>query len=143
FERSTLGRSFSERVMAMKRIPGVLVLTFLLLLCPAGALAQQAYGEVAFVNSGPGAAQADFLHGLAQLHNFEYDDAAEHFRKAQQIAPDFAMAFWGEALTKNHALWHEEEVTAARAIMNRLGVTAESRLAQASTEREKLYLQSV
>src|SRR2546423_14203839 len=104
--------------MAMKRIPGVLVFTFLLLFCPAGVLAQQAYGGVAFVNSGPAAAQADFLHGLAQLHNFEYDDAAEHFRRAQQIAPDFAMAFWGEAMTKNHALWHEEDVAAARVIMN-------------------------
>src|SRR5437588_3816124 len=143
FERSTLGRSFSERVMAMKRIPGILVLTFLLLLCPAGALAQQAYGEVAFANSGPGAAQADFLHGLAQLHNFEYDDAAEHFRKAQQIAPDFALAFWGEAMTKNHALWHEEDVPAARLILKRLGVTPEARLAKALTDREKLYLQSL
>src|SRR5438045_1201956 len=129
--------------MAMKRIPGILVLTFLLLLCPAGALAQQAYGEVAFANSGPGEAQADFLHGLAQLHNFEYDDAAEHFRKAQQIAPDFAMAFWGEAMTKNHALWHEEDVAAARLILKRLGLTPEARLAKALTEREKLYLQSI
>src|SRR5437899_9680174 len=129
--------------MPMKRIPGILLFTSLLLLCPAAALAQQAYGEVAFVNSGAAAAQADFLHGLAQLHNFEYDDAAEHFRRAQQIAPDFAMAFWGEAMTKNHALWHEEDVAAARAIMNRLGPTPEARLAKALTGREKLYLQSV
>src|SRR5438552_4898467 len=143
FERTTLARSFSERVMAMKRIPGVLVLTFLLLLCPAGALAQQAYGEVAFVNSGPAAAQSDFLHGLAQLHNFEYDDAAEHFRKAQQIAPEFALAFWGKAMTKNHALWHEEDVSAARATLNRLSRTPEARLAKALTEREKLYFQSI
>src|SRR6266487_3847072 len=112
--------------MKMNRIPGILVLTFLWLLCPAAALAQQAYGEVAFVSSGPAAAQADFLHGLAQLHNFEYDDAAEHFRKAQQIAPDFALAFWGEAMTKNHALWHEEDVPAARLILKRLGVTPEA-----------------
>src|SRR2546427_10057914 len=109
--------------MAMKRISGVLVFISLWVVCPAVALAQQAYGEVAFVNSGPAAAQVDFLHGLAQLHNFEYDDAAEHFRKAQQIAPDFALAFWGEAMTKNHALWHEEDVSAARAILNRLGLT--------------------
>src|SRR5438876_8754821 len=106
--------------MAMNRIRGVLLFISLWVVCPAAALAQPAYGEVAFVNSGAAAAQADFLHGLAQLHNFEYDDAAEHFRKAQQIAPDFALAFWGEAMTKNHALWHEEDVAAARAIMNRL-----------------------
>src|SRR5437762_1221631 len=127
----------------MKRIHRILLLTSLCLLCPAAALAQKAFGEVAFGNSGPAAAQADFLHGLAQLHNFEYDDAAEHFRRAQQIAPAFAMAFWGEAMTKNHALWHEEDVAAARAIMNRLGPTPEARLAKATTEREKLYLQSI
>ena len=127
----------------MKRISEILLLTFLLLLCPDASVAQQSYGEVTFVNSGPAAAQADFLHGLAQLHNFEYDDAAQHFRKAQEIAPDFAMAFWGEAMTKNHALWHEEDVPAARLILKRLGVTAEARLAKATTEREKLYVQSL
>src|SRR5947199_805047 len=129
--------------MPMKRIPGILFLTSLWLLCPATALAQQAYGEVAFANSGPATAQPDFLRGLAQLHNFEYDDAAEHFRKAQQLAPDFALAFWGEAMTKNHALWHEEDVAAARMIIKRLGVTPEARLAKAVTQREKLYLQSI
>lgn len=127
----------------MNRISGILFLSSLLLLCPAAALAQQAYGEVAFVNSGSAAAQPDFLHGLAQLHNFEYDDAAEHFRKAQQIDPGFALAFWGEAMTKNHPLWHEEDVAAARLILNRLALTPEARLAKVSTEREKLYLQSV
>src|SRR5882762_2979915 len=129
--------------MAMNRIPGILFLSSLLLLLPAAALAQQAYGEVSFANSGPAAAQPDFLHGLAQLHNFEYDDAAEHFRKAQQIAPDFALAFWGEAMTKNHPVWHEEDVPAARLILKRLAVTPEARLGKGLTEREKLYLQSV
>src|SRR3989441_5458662 len=138
-----LVRSHSERVMTMNRVLAIFFLTLLLFLCPAVALAQQAYGEVAFVNSGPAAAQSDFLQGLAQLHNFEYDDAAEHFRKAQQLAPDFALAFWGEAMTKNHALWHEEDVAAARLILKRLGPTPEARLAKTLTEREKLYLQSV
>lgn len=126
----------------MKTILRISFLASLLFLYPAAALAQT-YGEVAFVNSGPAAAQADFLLGLAQLHNFEYDDAAEHFRKAQQIAPDFALAFWGEAMTKNHALWHEEDVAAAREVLQRLGLTPEARLARAATEREKRYLQSV
>ncbi|MEP6637290.1 MAG: hypothetical protein ABJB97_11250, partial [Acidobacteriota bacterium] len=121
----------------------VFALTFLLLvLYTASAFAQQDYGEVAFVNSGPEAAQANFLHGLAQLHNFEYDDAAEHFRKVQQIAPNFVLAYWGEAMTKNHPLWHEEDVSSARLILKRLAVTPEARLAKSLTEREKLYLQS-
>src|SRR5438128_8893601 len=117
----------------MNRIPQILLLTSLWLLCPAAALAQQAYGEVAFVNSGPAAAQADFLHGLAQLHNFEYGDAAAHFRTAQQLAPDFALAFWGEAMTQNHPVWYESDVPAAQAILNRLAATPEARLAKAPT----------
>src|SRR5436190_9739749 len=120
------------------------LLLLLLLLCATSAFGQQDYGEVAFVNSGPAAAQADFLQALAQLHNFEYDDAAEHFRKVQQLAPDFILGYWGEAMTRNHPLWPEmPDVRAARAILNRLGSTPEARLAKAHTDREKLYLQSV
>jgi tetratricopeptide (TPR) repeat protein len=128
----------------MKRSPGTLfaLALILLLVCCRSALAQQEFGEVAFVNSGPVAAQKDFLLGLALLHNFEYDDGAEHFRKAQQIAPDFALAYWGEAMTQNHPVWHEEDVTAAREILKRLAPTPEARLAKAATEREKLYLRS-
>lgn len=141
----------------MRRAPGIYVSTLvvLLLLCSAATFSQQSaqsssqkgaqreFGEVSFMNSGPAAAQADFLHGLAQLHNFEYEDAAEHFRKAQQTAPDFALAYWGQALTQNHPVWHEEDVAAAREILKRLGPTPEARLAKAPTEREKLYLRSV
>ncbi len=129
----------------MKRAPISLfcLLSFVFFLSGAPALAQQDFGEVAFANSGPQAAQADFLLGLAQLHDFEYDDAAEHFRKAQQIAPDFAMAFWGEAMTQSHPVWHEEDVAAGRKILSRLAPTPEARLAKAPTEREKLYFRSI
>jgi tetratricopeptide (TPR) repeat protein len=138
-----------KKECTMKRALGILLsaLAVPLLLCASTTFAQQGaqqeFGEVAFVNSGPAAAQADFLRGLAQLHNFEYDDAAEHFRKAQQIAPDFALAYWGEAMTQNHPVWHEEDVAVARDILNHLGPTSEVRIAKAATEREKLYLRSV
>src|SRR5262249_7647869 len=87
--------------------------TFFLLTCGSFAVGQQDLGEVAFANAGPAAAQADFLRGLAELHNFEYEEAAEYFQKAQKIAPDFAMAYWGEAMTQSHPVWHEEDVKAA------------------------------
>jgi tetratricopeptide (TPR) repeat protein len=115
----------------------------LLLLCWASAQAEQGYGSVSFANSGSAAAQSDFLRGLAQLHNFEYGPAAEHFRKAEQLSPDFAMAYWGEAMTQNHAVWHEQDMPAARAVLTRLGATPEARQAKAPTQREKLYLHSI
>ncbi|MGO9947528.1 MAG: tetratricopeptide repeat protein, partial [Steroidobacteraceae bacterium] len=100
-------------------------------------------GEVSFETSGAAAAQAEFLRGLAQLHNFEYDDAAQHFREAQKIDPGFAVAYWGEAMTKNHGVWHEQDQPAALEILSRLGATPAARQAKAPTEREKLYLGAV
>lgn len=100
-------------------------------------------GEVGFENSGAAAAQAEFLRGLAQLHNFEYEDAALHFREAQKIDAGFAMAYWGEAMTKNHGVWHEQDRDAALEILSRLGATPAARQLQAPTDREKLYLGTV
>jgi hypothetical protein len=115
----------------------------LLFLGCTSALAQQGYGSVSFVNSGSATAQSDFLRGLALLHNFEYGPAAEHFRKAEQLSSGFAMAYWGEAMTQNHAVWHEQDLAAGRAVLARLGATPEARQAKAPTEREKLYLHSI
>jgi tetratricopeptide (TPR) repeat protein len=119
------------------------VTALLLLLGCTCAHAQQEFGEVSFATSGPEAAQAEFLRGLSQLHNFEYEDAAEHFRKAEQLSPDFAMAYWGEAMTNNHPVWHEQDLAAAREVLARLGATPEIRQTMAPTEREKMYLQAV
>ena len=83
-------------------------------------------GLVAFANSGRPAAQEPFLRGLALLHSFEYDEAAEGFRDAQQADPGFAMAFWGEALTYSHLLWGEDDPVAARAALARLAPTPPS-----------------
>jgi hypothetical protein len=122
------------------------VLSFCVLFClitrfPAGA--QTEVGEVSFANSGAAAAQETFLRGLALLHNFEYPDAAEQFRKAQKIDPDFAMAYWGEAMTCTHPVWMQQDLPAARAVLGRLGATPEARAAKAKTERERDYLRTV
>jgi hypothetical protein len=109
----------------------------------ASASAQSEVGEVSFANSGAAAAQEPFLRGLALLHNFEYPDAAEQFRKAQAIDPNFAMAFWGEAMTNTHPVWFQQDLPAARAVLARLGATPEARLAKAPTERERDYLRAV
>ncbi len=98
---------------------------------------------MSFANSGAAAAQETFLRGLALLHNFEYPDAAEQFREAQKIDPDFAMAYWGEAMTCTHPVWMQQDLPAARAALGRLGATPEARAAKAKTEREREYLRTV
>ena len=83
----------------------------ILVVATAGAAQAQtsAVGEVRFANSGSAAAQDAFLKGLAQLHNFEYDAAADLFKEAQQIDSGFAMAYWGEAMTYDHPVWAEQD----------------------------------
>jgi tetratricopeptide (TPR) repeat protein len=114
------------------------------LLSAVPALAQpEGVGEVSFANSGSPEAQEPFLRGLALLHNFEYPDAAEQFRKAQSIDPGFAMAYWGEAMTYTHPVWFQQDRDKARDVLKRLGATVEERAAKAKTERERDYLRTV
>lgn len=99
-----------------------------------------AVGVVDFANSGAAAAQPAFQRGLALLHSFEYEDAAAAFQEAQAIDPGFAMAYWGEAMTKHYSLWYWQDKDAAREILARLAPTAQARAARAGTERERAYL---
>ena len=110
---------------------------------PGGASRAAELGAVSFPNSGAEEAQGVFLDGLALLHSFEYEEAAEAFRAAQWLDPGFAMAYWGEALTYNHPVWLEQNAEAARAVLARLGATPPERLAKAPTEREQEWLRAV
>jgi tetratricopeptide (TPR) repeat protein len=118
-------------------------LTLLALFLATAALAQNDAGDVSFANSGAPEAQQSFLHGLALLHDFEYEDAAASFRAAQKIDPSFAMAYWGEAMTYTHPVWFQQDASAGRTVLQRLGATSEERLAKAKTERERDYLRAV
>ncbi len=77
------------------------------------------------------------------LHSFEYDDAIAAFREAERIDPNFALAYWGEALSYNQPLWYHEEVGKARAALARLAPSPAARQAKAPTAREKGYLDAV
>jgi tetratricopeptide (TPR) repeat protein len=118
-----------------------LALAALILALPV--VAADSYGHVEFVNSGAPAAQADFLDGLALLHDFEYDAAAAAFRRAQSGDPGFAMAYWGEAMTFNHPVWMQQDLASARAALNRLAPSADMRRSRAHTEREQAYLDAI
>ena len=100
-------------------------------------------GSLSFPNSGSAAAQEPFLRGVLLLHSFEFGSAAEEFKKAQEADPDFALAYWGEALTYNHPLWRYKGRDDALAALAKLAPTQEERRAKAPTEREKMYLDAV
>jgi tetratricopeptide (TPR) repeat protein len=106
---------------------------------PAKSRLMTELGTISFPNSGNAAAQAPFLTGVKALHNFQFDEAAEAFRLAQAADPNFALAYWGEAMSYNHPLWAEQDIAAARVALGRLAPTPEARAAKTKgKEREWL-----
>ncbi|XP_013384278.1 uncharacterized protein LOC106154471 [Lingula anatina] len=65
-------------------------------------------------------AQDYFIFGLKLVISFWHDLAEESFRKAQQLDPAFAMAYWGEALCKKWFLWNSDFPDDANAILRRM-----------------------
>ncbi|HEU4834536.1 MAG TPA: tetratricopeptide repeat protein [Pyrinomonadaceae bacterium] len=119
----------------MKRF---LVLVGILVLAVVSARAQESQlGRVEFPTSGSKAAQAHFLRGLAALHSFWYEEALEAFREATKVDPDFAMGYWGEAMTYNHPLWSEQDIAAARQVLTKIKETPKL------TDRERAYIAAV
>ena len=82
-------------------------------------------------------ARAVFEEALLLLHSFEYKDAAEKFRTAQELDPECAMAIWGEAMCENHPLWREQNLNNAREIISKLGDDPETRRTKFKTEFEQ------
>ena len=103
----------------------------------------QELGSIVFPNSGSEAAQADFLTGVKALHSFQFDDARFAFERAQKADPEFALAYWGQAMSDNHPLWAQQDIDAASAALNRLAPTAEARLAHAESEKEKAFMTAI
>jgi tetratricopeptide (TPR) repeat protein len=119
-------------------------LLVLLLLLPSPVFGQEGVlGHTEFPHSGPEEAHAPFLEGVLWLHSFEYDRAREAFLVAQKRAPDFALAYWGEAMTWNHPVWFAQYPDEAREVMQRLGPSPEARLARGGTERERAWLETL
>ena len=100
-------------------------------------------GVIDFPTSGPADAQEHFVRGAAMLHSFGLEDAALEFRQAQELAPDFAMAYWGEAMSYNHPLQRFQVWDLPREALERLGPDREARVAKAPTEREKGFIRAV
>ena len=82
-------------------------------------------------------AQRAFIEGMLLLHLFEYPFAREQFLRAQELDPDLAMAYWGEAMTHNHPIWDEQDLPAARAALLKLGATPAERMARTPVAREQ------
>ena len=116
----------------------------ILVLAVTVSAAAQDLGTVDFPTSARSAeAQENFLHGVLLLHTFTFESAEAAFLEASRIEPDFAMAYWGEALSHNHPLLPERDPDLPRQILKRLAPTKQERLAKVPTERERGFLEAV
>ena len=128
----------------MNCAPALLLITSLLVMGARPAQAQfENVGSFEFPTSASGEAQQHFLRAAALLHSFGWLQAIEEFHAAQEIDPDFAMAYWGESLCYNHPLFNEQDGESPRQVLARLAPTRTERLAKAPTEREKGFLEAV
>jgi tetratricopeptide (TPR) repeat protein len=102
----------------------------------------QQLGTITFPTSGAAAAQPAFVEGVKALHSFQFDEAAEAFRRAQQADPAFALAYWGEAMSYNHPLWAQQDTDAAKRALENLAPALDGRVAKARLEKEKAFLEA-
>ncbi len=115
----------------------LLVALVISLLSIAASAQQSKLGTVNFPTSGSPEAQAHFLRGVAALHSFWYEEALDELREATRIDPDFAMGYWGEAMTYNHPLWAQQDTEAARKALAKIKDTMKI------TPRERAFINAV
>jgi tetratricopeptide (TPR) repeat protein len=96
-------------------------------------------GRVEFTTSCRGAARSDVEHGVAYLHSFWYEKAAEAFDAAAAADSSCAMAFWGKAMSLLHPLWTPPSPADARSALTAI----DRGLAAARTARERDYLGAI
>jgi tetratricopeptide (TPR) repeat protein len=77
-----------------------------ILALPATAFAaSEQLGVVSFPVSCAPAVQADFVRGVALLHDFWYQEAERQFEAIAKADPHCAMAHWGVAMSIYHQIW--------------------------------------
>ncbi|MGH9766018.1 MAG: hypothetical protein ACREAB_01185 [Blastocatellia bacterium] len=94
-------------------------------------------GRIDFPASGSREAHEHFLRGVAALHSFWYEEALEAFQAATKADPDFAMGYWGEAMTYNHPIWLQQDTEAGRKALARIKDTSKL------TAREKAFIDAL
>lgn len=99
-------------------------------------------GSIDFPTSASGEVQKEFLTGVLALHSFWYPEARDHFQKAQELDPTFAMAYWGEAMTYDHPIWKQHDQEAGAKTLKQLDQQIKKG-AISWLEREKEYVKAI
>ena len=99
----------------------------------------QQLGRVRFATSCHAAARTEVERGVAYLHSFWYEKAAEAFNAAAAADSSCAMAFWGQAMSLLHPLWTPPSSADAQVATR----AVDRGLAEAKTTRERDYLGAI
>jgi pimeloyl-ACP methyl ester carboxylesterase len=87
-------------------------------------------------------AQRFFDQGLALVYAFNHEEAVRSFRRAAELDPQLAMAYWGVALAVGPN-YNEATVDAERVKAAYEAVQKAQSLATAATERERAYIEAL
>jgi tetratricopeptide (TPR) repeat protein len=99
------------------------------------AAASERLGTVSFPVACSPSVRAQFVRGVALLHDFWYQEAQRQFEQIAKRDPDCAMAHWGIAMSLFHQIWERPgESTVAQAW--REMQTAQAHPAMTARERE-------
>jgi len=99
-------------------------------------------GSINFPTAASGEAQQEFLTGVLALHSFWYPEARTHFQRAQELDPNFAMAYWGEAMTYDHPIWGQHDQEAGGKVLQKLDQKIENGTIKWS-DREQIYIDAL
>lgn len=119
----------------------ILACTLMLVGMTGNAAEFERIGSFDFPTSASGQVQEHFLLGVGYLHSFGFVQAQHEFRRAQELDPNFAMAYWGEVFTYQHPFFGGPSDGPAETLA-RLGRTPEERLAKAPSELERGFLKA-
>lgn len=109
---------------------------------PGGA-PELSLGEIDFpVTASSPEARREFELGVLALHSFWYREAVEHFRRARELDPGLAMAYWGETMARDRPFWGlPPDTAAARSVLSELDAAeADGTIPDDVTERERAWL---
>ncbi len=104
------------------------------------SVAPEKLGKVHFPISCSAAAQQQFERGVAILHSFGYEDAAETFTRVTETDPQCAMAYWGVAMSQNRPLWEPPDEASLK---RGLAAVEKGEAIVTKSDRERDYLAAV
>jgi len=132
-----------KEVFEMAKLRALLPVVLISLLSQFSSAAESNQpGRINFPTSASGAAQEHFLAGVAYLHSFGFKQARSEFFRAQELDPDFALAYWGETLTYYHPLHAEGDPAAPAQALVKLAETRQERDAKVDSGLEKGFLEA-